>query len=67
MLAVGTYQVSATVVAIDAQKRKATLRFEDGTSKKFPIRKDVDLSKRKVGEKVVIELTETFAIQIEKP
>lgn len=65
--ATGTYQVTATVTAIDAKKRKATLQFEDGTSKKFPIRKDVDLSKHKVGEKVVIQLTETLAVRIEKP
>lgn len=67
LLTAETSQVTATVTAIDAEKRKATLQFEDGTSKKFSIRKDVDLAKRKVGEKVIIEVTETFAILIEKP
>ena len=62
-----TYQTSATVTAIDPKTRQATLQFADGTSKKFTVRKDVDLSQRKVGEKVVIRATEVFAIRIEKP
>jgi hypothetical protein len=62
-----TNQVTATVTAIDLKKRQATLRFPDGFSKKFDVRRDVDLNKRKVGEKVVIRTTETFAIKMEKP
>jgi Cu/Ag efflux protein CusF len=67
LLTAETLQITATVAAIDSEKRIATLQFEDGTSKIFPIRKDVDLSKRKVGEKVIIQVTEAFAILIEKP
>jgi len=62
-----TYQVTATVSAIDLKKRKATLLFPDGSLKTFPVRTDVDLTKRKVGEKVVIRTTEVFAILLEKP
>jgi len=62
-----TYQAVATVSAIDLKKRKATLQFQDGTTKKFDVRKDVDLTRRKVGEKVVIRGKETFSIKVEKP
>ena len=62
-----TYQVTATVAAIDMKKRQATLQFPDGYTKKFKVRPDVDLTKHKVGEKVVIRTTETFAIKMEKP
>jgi hypothetical protein len=62
-----TTRITATVTAIDAEKRTATLRFEDGSTKTFPVRSDVDLAKRKVGEKVVFRLTETLAISVAKP
>jgi hypothetical protein len=67
MMTSETYQVTATVIAIDHKKRKATLRFPDGTSKKFDVRNDVDLGRHKVGDRVVIRTTETFAMKMEKP
>jgi hypothetical protein len=66
-LVAGTVQVTATVTAIDATNRKATVRFEDGSTKTFPVRADIDLSRRKVGEKVVFLVTEMIAISVEKP
>lgn len=63
-LIVETVQVSGTITAIDSAKRTATLRFEDGTVKTLPVRSDVDLSKRKVGEKVRFRLTEMVAIKV---
>ena len=60
-------QVTATVTAIDPAKRTATLRFEDGRAKTFPVRDDIDLSQRKIGEKVVFLVTEMIAISVEKP
>lgn len=62
-----TVQVTGTVTAIDAAKRTATLRFEDGTIKTLPVRDDLDLSKRRVGEKVVFQVTEMIAISVKKP
>ena len=62
-----TTQVTATVTAIDPASRTATLRFEDGHTKTFPVRDDIDLSLRKVGEKVVFLVTEMIAISVEKP
>jgi hypothetical protein len=60
-------RVTATVTAIDAKKRTATLRFEDGTSQTYPVRSDIDLSQQKVGEKVVFRVTEMIAISVNKP
>jgi hypothetical protein len=62
-----TTQITGTVTAIDLNKHTATLRFEDGSTKTFPVRSDVDLSKRKVGEQVVFRVTEMIAISVEKP
>ena len=62
-----TVQVTAKVTAIDLKHHKATLQFPDGTTKTFAVRKDVDLTKRQVGEEVVLRATEVLAISVEKP
>lgn len=62
-----TVKVTATVTAIDQSQRTATLRFDDGAVKTFPVRDDIDLSKRKEGEKVAFIVTETVALSVEKP
>lgn len=62
-----TVQITAKVTAIDLKHHKATLQFPDGATKTFPVRKDVDLTQRKVGEEVVIRSTEAFALSVEKP
>ena len=59
--------MTAKVIAIDLEKRTATLRFEDGNTETFPVRADVDLSRHKVGEQVVFRVTEMIAIWVEKP
>ena len=61
-----TVQVTATVAAIDTANRTATLQFEDGSTQTFPVRDDIDLSQRKAGEKVVFQVTEMIAIDVEK-
>jgi hypothetical protein len=66
-LAAETTKVTATITAIDEQNRIATLQFEDGSTKHFPVRSDVDLGKRKVGEKVMFRYTEMIALSIDKP
>jgi len=62
-----TVQVTAKVTAIDLKHHKATLQFPDGTTSTVAVRKDVDLTKRQVGEEVVIRTTEALAISVEKP
>jgi hypothetical protein len=65
-LAAGTTQVTGKIIAIDAERRTATLRFEDGSTETLPVRDDVDLSRRNVGEQVVFRVTEMIAIWVEK-
>jgi hypothetical protein len=65
-LVAGVSQVPAIVRSIDRTDRTATLQTEDGTIATFPVRDDIDLSKRKVGEKVVFQVTEMIAISLEK-
>jgi len=60
-------QVTAKVSAIDLKKHTATLQFPDGSTKTIVVRKDVDLTKRRVGEEVVIRYTEAVALSVEKP
>jgi hypothetical protein len=62
-----TTRITGTVTAIDPKQHTATLRFEDGSIKTFPVRSDVDLTKRKVGEQVVFRITEMIAIRVERP
>lgn len=67
MLMANTVEVTGKVEAIDLAHRKATLRFTDGTSKTFKVRKDVDMTKGKIGDEVVFRTTEALAISVEKP
>lgn len=62
-----TIQMTAKVIAIDGERHEATLQFEDGTTKTVPVRPDVDLGQRKVGDTVVIRVTQALAIEVEKP
>jgi hypothetical protein len=66
-IAAGTTTATATVTAIDQEKRTATMRFEDGSTKTYHVRSDVDLKKRKVGEQVTFRVTQRIAINVEKP
>jgi len=59
-------QTTATVTAIDLEKQTATLKFSDGSSDTFPVRKDIDLSKYEVGEKVVFEEGVVLSITVSK-
>ncbi len=62
-----TVQVTARVTALDREARKATLQFEDGTTRTVTVRRDVDLSQRNIGDRLVLRLTEAVAIEVKKP
>jgi len=62
-----TVQVTAKVTAIDLRHHKATLQFPDGTTRTVAVRPDVDLTRRHVGEEVVLRITEMLAINVETP
>jgi len=61
-----TVRMTATVTAIDAEARTATLEFPDGQVKTVHVRSDIDLSKRTVGEKVSFEMTQMIALSVER-
>jgi hypothetical protein len=62
-----TVEVTARVKSIDLKRHRATLQFPDGKSKTVAVRPDVDLTKVKLGEEVVILTTEAMAIVVERP
>jgi len=65
-VAAETRRVTGTLTALDPTARTATLRFPDGSTRTFPVRADVDLRQRRVGERVVFQVTEMIAIDLEK-
>lgn len=60
-------ELIATVRSIDTQNRNATIEFADGSFRTVPIRKDVDLSKYKAGDSVVIRVSQQLMVVAEKP
>lgn len=60
-------RVTGTVTALDPDKHIATLRFADGSIRTLPVRSDVDLGQRKVGDQVVFQVTEMVALSVNKP
>jgi len=62
-----TVEVTVKVKVIDLKRHEVTLLFPDGTSKTVPVRPDVDLTKVKLGEEVVIRTTQAVALSVEKP
>jgi len=59
-----TRRITGIVSAIDPEAHTATLDFADGTSRTFPVRPDIDLTRHQVGEQVVFQVTETVAIDV---
>jgi hypothetical protein len=62
-----TEQITATVTGIDTLRHIVSLRFPDNTLHHYAVRPDVDLSKRQLGEKVVITKTMATAIWVQRP
>jgi hypothetical protein len=54
------------VVAIDTANRTADVRFADDVVKRIPVRSDVDLSKYKVGDNVIIRVTTALTVLSQK-
>lgn len=63
-----TFEMTAKVEAIDYEKRTVTLRGPEGNVKTFPVGQRVkNFNNVKVGDEVVLRLTEAMAIVVEKP
>lgn len=63
----GSHLVTAKIAAIDTKARTAKLTFMDGKTETFAVRDDVDMSRYKVGQQVVFQLTQIVAINVVKP
>lgn len=59
-------RATGTIIAMDMKAHTAVLQFDNGTTRTFPVRKDIDLNQRKLGEPVVFESARMVAISIEK-
>ena len=66
-LIAATQQYTATIKSLNLKRHQATLRFPDGSTRTFNVRKDVDLTQRKVGEEVTFRVALAMAISITKP
>jgi len=61
------YEIVASVKSIDSANRTATLQFSDGQTRTVHVRPDVDLSRYKVGDSVVIRVTSALSVLVENP
>jgi hypothetical protein len=64
ILVAETQQYTATITKIDLKRRQAVLRFPDGSLRTFEVRKDVDMTQRKVGEEVSVRVALSIAVSI---
>jgi hypothetical protein len=55
----------ARVEKLDLKKREVTLRFPDGDSETYEVRKDVDMSRARLGQEVSIRSTKAVAVHVE--
>jgi Cu/Ag efflux protein CusF len=62
-----SYEVVAIVTAIDSVTRMATLQFSDASTRGIRVRDDVDLSRYKVGDSVVIRIADSVSVVVETP
>lgn len=63
---VATVRMTATITAMDVQKRKVTFQFEDGSTKTIKVDKSVNLSNAAVGDRVTVVVTEAAALTVTK-
>jgi len=61
------YEIVATVKSIDSINRKASLQFADGQTRIVNVRPDVDLSRYKVGDSVVIRVSTALTVLAQAP
>lgn len=62
-----TQEYTATIKDINRNRREVTLQLPDETTRTFPVRPDIDLSQRKVGQQVAVRVSVAVAISVEDP
>ena len=63
---VDTSQITVKVINVNAAKRKVTFELPDGTTKTVKVGKKADLSTVRPGDNVTVQVSEGFAITVEK-
>ena len=63
--AAAVVQVRATVKAIDAATRTATIVADNGKQRVLPVRADIDLGRYKVGDQVVMRITSLMTVEVQ--
>jgi hypothetical protein len=66
-MVVDTFTMTATVTAIDANKRKLTLTTPDGKKNTFKAGKNINLDQIRIGERITVTATEEVAVFLRKP
>ena len=68
MFVVDTFEITAKVQDMDLKKRIVTLKGPEGNMRAFKVDKSVEnLDKVKVGDELVVRVTDAMAIAVEKP
>ena len=62
-----SYEIVAAVKSIDQSARTAVLAFADGQTRTVKVRPDVDLTRYKVGDNVVIRVTAALTVLADRP
>lgn len=62
-----SFELVAKVTAIDSAKRTATLQFAEGQTRVVTVRPDVDLSRYKVGDSLVVRADASLKVIVEAP
>jgi hypothetical protein len=63
---VDTAQITVKVINVNAEKHKVTFELPDGTTKTVKVGKTVDLSTVRPDDNVTVQVSEGFAITVEK-
>lgn len=67
MKTVESSQMIGTITRISPRRERVTLTFANGKTQRVKVREDIDLYEFKVGDRVVIQLTEIYAVGLKKP
>jgi len=61
----GAQEYTATVTAISQRRREVTLQLPDATTRTIVVRPDVDLTQRKVGDAVSVQVSVSVALSVQ--
>lgn len=67
MFMADTMEVTARVTKVDMKHRKVTLQFADGKTNTMRVGKAVNLAEVQVGDAVTVRVSESLAVNVQKP